>query len=139
MFETMVVEWVAIISVSHIPFHSFDIQTIVSPLSLACALQSFFLIALLTFLHQDRGSLVYACFVQEFHEPWTYGRIFLIIFFYHYIIAFHHISLVVFFFSFSLLHLLLVLLHLLPPRVVILLNSLHRGQSCHFHYLSYGH
>ena len=63
MFEIMVVGWVAIISVSHIPFHHFDIQTVANPLSLACALEPLFFIALLTLLHRDRGPLVYACIV----------------------------------------------------------------------------
>ena len=81
MFETIVAGWVAIISVSHIPcYPSFDIQTVASPLSLACALESLFLIVLLTLLHLDRGPLVYVCFIQEFHEPWAYERIFFIIF-----------------------------------------------------------
>ena len=65
-----------------------DTQSVASPLSLACALQSFFLIALLTFSHRDRGPLVYACIVWEFHEPWTQGHVFLIIFSYHYTSAF---------------------------------------------------
>ena len=127
MFETMVAGWVAIILVSHIPcYPHFDIQTVTSPLSLACVSKSFFLIALLTFLHQDRGPLVYACFIMEFHEPWAYGCIFLSLFFlpYHYTIAFHRISLVVYFISSSLFYLLLVLLYILftlsgdPPQFI---------------------
>ena len=49
---------------------SFDIQTIASPLSLACASKSFLLITLLTFVHRDKDPLVYTSFIQEFHEPW---------------------------------------------------------------------
>ena len=139
MFETMVVGWVAIISISHTPFHPFDIQFVASPLSLTCVLQPFFLIALLTFSHWDRDPLVYAFIVWEFHEPWTQGCIILIIFSHHCILAFHLISLVVLFVSSSLFYLLIVLHHLLPPRVVILLSSLHGGQSHYYHYLSHGH
>ena len=126
MFETMVPRWVAIILVSHIPCYlPFDIQIVASPLSLACVSKSFFLIALLTFLHQDRGPLVYACFIMEFHEPWAYGCIFLSLFFlpYHHTIAFHHMSLVVYFISSSLFYL-LVLLYILftlsgdPPQFI---------------------
>ena len=58
----------------------FDIHTIASPLSFACASEIFFLITLLTFLHRDKDPLVYACFIYEFHEPCAYGHIFLIIF-----------------------------------------------------------
>ena len=57
-----------------------DTQSVVSPLSLTCVLQPFFLIALLTFSHRDRGPLMYACIVWEFHEPWTQGHVFLIFF-----------------------------------------------------------
>ena len=63
-------------------------QSVSSPLSLVCALQPFFLIALLTFSHQDRGPLVYACIDWEFHKPWIQGHILLIIFSYHYTSAF---------------------------------------------------
>ena len=139
MFETVVAGWVAIILVSHIPFHPFDIQTVVSPLSLTCALQPFFLTTLLTFLHRDRGPLVYACIVWEFHEPWTQGLILL-----HYLfLSLHHcisshltvrvIHLII------LSYLLFGSHHLLSSRGVIILSSLHGGQSCHFHYLSHGH
>ena len=78
----MVARWVAIISISYIPYYPpFDIQTVASPLSLACASEYFFLIALLTLLHRDRGHLVYVCFISEYHEPWAYGRLFLSLFF----------------------------------------------------------
>ena len=138
MFESMVAGWVAIISVSYIPLSPSDIQSVASPLSLAHALQSFFLIALLTLSHRDRGPLVDACIAQEFHEPWTQGHVLLIICSHHCIIAFHLISLFVLFIISSLPHLLFVSRHLLSPRGVIFLSSLHGGQSCHFHYLSYG-
>ena len=59
---------------------SFVIQTVTSPLSLTFTSQYFFLVILLTFLHQNRGPLVYAYFVQESHEPWAYGHILLIFF-----------------------------------------------------------
>ena len=43
--------------------------------------ESFFLITLLTFLHRDKGPLVYACFIKEFCEPWAYRHIFISLFF----------------------------------------------------------
>ena len=88
MFETMVAGWVAIISVSHYLVIPFDTQSVASPLSLAYALQPFFLIALLTFSHRDMGLLMYVCIVWQFHEPWTQGHVFLIIFSYHCTFAF---------------------------------------------------
>ena len=102
----------------------YDTQSVASPLSLTRALQSSFLIALLTFSHRDRGPLVYAFIVWEFHEPWTQRHILLIIFSHHCITVFHRTSLVVFFISFSLFYLLLVLLHIFstlsgePPQFV---------------------
>ena len=94
-------------------FH-FDIQTVANPLSLACALQFFFLIALLTSLHRDKGPLVYVCIVWESHEPWAYGCIFLSLFFLpsHYCIPSYLIGCVIHLF-FSLFYILLFLLHIL--------------------------
>ena len=109
---------------AHILLPLLTSQSVASPLSLTCALQPFFLIALLTFSHWDRDPLVYAFIVWEFHEPWTQGCTLLIIFPHHYITAFHRISLVVFFISSSLFYLLSVLLHILstlsgdPPQFI---------------------
>ena len=140
MFETMVAGWVAIISVSHIPCYSlFDTQSTASPLSLACALQFFYLIALLIFLHRDWGPLVYACIVWKPHEPWTYRCIFLSLFFPTTALRHSFISHQLCFSSLILYSIYLFCFIFSPPRVVILLSSLHGGQSHHFHYLSYGH
>ena len=124
MFKTMVVGWVTIISVSHIPFHPFDTQTVASPLSLTCALQSFFLIALHTFLHRDRGLLVCACIVWESHESWTYRCIFLSSFFPTITLLHSIVSQWLFFIFSSLFQLLLVLFHIFstlsgdPPQFI---------------------
>ena len=124
MFETMVAGWVTIISVSHIPFYLFDIQTVASSLSLACTLQSFFLIALLIF-YTGIGTL--QCMHALFGSLMSLGPIcasFSHYFSYHHITTFHRISLIVFFISSSLFYLLLVLLHILftlsvdPPQFI---------------------
>ena len=80
----------------------FDIQIIASTLSFVCASKPFFLIVLLILLHWDRGPLVYACFIYEFHEFWAYGRIFLSLFFLpsHYCIPSYRIGCVLHFFFF---------------------------------------
>ena len=121
MFKTVVVGWVAIISVSHIPYspYFFHIDRS-SPLSLACVLEFFFLIALLTLLHQDRGPLVYASFMSLELTDASFSHYFS----YPHTTAFHHISLVMFFISSYLFYLLLVLLHVLstlsddPPQFI---------------------
>ena len=121
MFETVVVGWVTIISVSHIPYSPYFFHIDLSSLlSLACALEFFFHIALLTLLHQDRGPLVYASFMSLELSDAFFSHYFS----YHHTTAFHHISLVMFFISSYLFYLLLVLLHVLsilsgdPPQFI---------------------
>ena len=102
----------------------FDIQIVARPLSLAYALDYFFLIVLLTFLHRDRAPLVYVCFIQEFRELWAYRHIFFLLFFppSHYYILSYLIGCIlhIFFFILSIL----VLLHILstlsgdPPQLI---------------------
>ena len=139
MFETMVAGWVAFISVSHVPFHHFYIQSVASPLNLACALQPFFLLPCSDF-HTGIGALqCMHALLRSFMSLRPRGTFFSLSFPITAPLHFHLISLVVLFVSSSLLYLLLVLHHLPPSRVMILLSSLHGGQSCYFHYLSHGH
>ena len=82
MFETMVARWVVIISVSHIPCYSIlTYRPLLAHWASHVHYSLSFLIALLTFLHQDRGPLVYGCIVWESHESWAYGYIILSLFF----------------------------------------------------------
>ena len=55
-------------------------------------------------INWDRGPLVYACFIQEFHEPWSYRCIFLLLFFLpsHYCIPLYLIGCVLHLFFFIL-------------------------------------
>ena len=75
-------------------------------------------------LHRDRGPLVYACIVWEFHESWTYRCIFLSLFFPTTALLHSFISHQSCFFVSHSLFYLLVLLHILstssgnPPQFI---------------------
>ena len=91
----------------------YDIQIVASPLSLTCALQSFFLIALLAFY---AGIGTFQCMHTLFASlmsPRPTCASFSHYFSYHHITTLHRISLVVFFIFSSLFYLLLVFFHII--------------------------
>ena len=114
MFETMVVGWVAIISVSHILCYPLLTYRTLLAHSASHVHQS--LSFLLPCLHFYTGIGVFQCMHASFRSFMSLGPTgasFSHYFSYHHTIAFNRILLVVFFISSSLFYLLLVLLHIL--------------------------